>query len=133
MITVTAAILEKDGRILAARRKLRKHLAGYWEFPGGKLEGGETPQQCLARELQEELGIVAAIGDFVAESIYDYGHQKVRLVAYRATHLNGEFNPKDHDELKWLLPAELNTLKWAPADIPLLDAIRDVAGRSYTW
>ena len=127
MITVTAAILEKDGRILAARRKPGKHLAGYWEFPGGKLEGGETPQQCLARELEEELGIIAVIDDFVAESIYDYGYQKVRLIAYRATHLKGEFNPKDHDELKWLLPAELDTLKWAPADIPLLEAIRNIS------
>lgn len=123
VITVTAAILEKDGRILAARRGAGKHLAGYWEFPGGKLEANETPQQCLARELAEEFGISVAIGDFVAESTYDYGHKEIRLLAYLATHLSGEFKPADHDQIQWLLPQQLSSLKWAPADIPLLRAV----------
>ncbi len=123
VITVTAAIIERNGRILAARRGPGKHLAGYWEFPGGKLEDGETPQQCLARELHEELGVHCDIGAFVAESTYDYGHKQVRLLAYRAVHRDGEFRPVEHDQLLWLLPVELDHLEWAPADIPLVQAL----------
>jgi mutator protein MutT len=123
LITVTAAIIEKDGRVLAARRKAGKHMAGYWELPGGKLEAGESPQQCLQRELAEELGIRTRVGEFVAESVYDYGDRQVRLLAYRVTHLGGAFLARDHDRLQWLLPGELHRLQWAPADLPLINAI----------
>jgi len=86
-IDVTAAIIVKDHKAFAARRKQGTHLAGYWEFPGGKLEQGEAPEQCLARELQEEFKITTRIGDFVAESIYDYGSKIVRLLAYQVEHV----------------------------------------------
>lgn len=124
MIDVAAAIIERDGLVLAARRRPGIHLAGCWEFPGGKVEPGETPQACLVRELQEELGVQAQIGAFVGESVYDYGGKVVRLLAYRARHVSGEFRPVDHDALRWLSPEELPALRWAPADVPLVELYR---------
>jgi mutator protein MutT len=124
LIPVTAAIIEKEGRILAARRGQGMHLAGYWEFPGGKLEEGESPEECLARELDEELGVVVRVEAFFAESMYDYGDKIVRLLAYRVSHVSGAFQPVDHDKLLWLAADELHTLMWAPADIPLVEKLQ---------
>lgn len=120
MIKVAAAIIEKEGRVLAARRKPGSYLAGYWEFPGGKLEAGETPEECLLRELEEEFNISTKIGAFVGESIYDYGTKSIRLLAYKVAHISGDFELNDHDELRWLTIDELNAVNWAPADIPLV-------------
>lgn len=119
-IDVTAAIIVKNHKIFAARRKVGVHLAGFWEFPGGKLEAGETPEHCLARELKEELNITTRIGALVGESVYDYGTKIVRLLAYQVEHLSGDFELIDHDEIRWLALDELNSVQWAPADIPLL-------------
>ena len=119
-IDVIAAIIVKNGKIFVARRKAGVHLAGFWEFPGGKLELGETPQQCLARELKEEFTITARIGVFVGESIHDYGTKIVRLMAYQVEHQAGDFELIDHDEMCWLSLDELNSVEWAPADIPLV-------------
>jgi mutator protein MutT len=120
-IEVTAAIIVKNGKVFAARRRPGIHLAGLWEFPGGKLEAGETPEQCLVRELQEEFAISARVGVFIGESVYDYGSKIVRLMAYQVEHLTGDFKLIDHDELRWLSLDELNSVEWAPADIPLIE------------
>lgn len=119
-IDVAAAIIVKNNKVFAARRKQGKHLAGYWEFPGGKLEKGETPEHCLARELKEELNITTCVGSFVGESVYDYGTKIIRLMAYKVEHLSGDFELIDHDEMRWLAVDELNSVDWAPADIPLV-------------
>lgn len=129
-IDVTAAIIVKDNKIFAARRKSGVHLAGFWEFPGGKLEEGETPEQCLARELLEELNITVRVGRFVGESIYDYGTKVIRLLAYEVEHLSGDFELIDHDEMRWLAKAELDGIDWAPADIPLVNQYK--AARNQT-
>ena len=123
MISVTAAIIIRDNLILAARKRAGLHLAGYWEFPGGKLEEGEDPCECLARELEEELGIRCEVGEFLAESVFAYPGKTVRLLGYLTRHTGGEFRLSDHDELRWLEVHELKTLQWAPADIPLVDAL----------
>lgn len=127
LITVTAAIIEKDGLILAARKRERLHLAGYWEFPGGKLESNETPEECLQRELKEEFSIRCDIGPLLGESIYNYGSKIVRLLGYHATHTDGSFKLTDHDEIRWLSIDELPALKWAPADIPLVIKLQNNA------
>ena len=119
-ITVTAAIMIKAGKILAARRKPDTHMAGYWEFPGGKIEKGETPEACLSRELFEEFNIVAKVGAFFGENTFDYGTKVIQLLAYRVEHVSGEFELMAHDELRWLLPDELDQVEWAPADVPLV-------------
>ena len=124
MITVTAAVIEKDAKIFAARRGPGKHLEGFWEFPGGKLEPDETPEQCLARELAEEFGIESRVGKFIGESIFDYGEKIIRLIAYQVEHLAGDFQLEDHDEIRWLSHKELDDIMWAPADVPLLEPVK---------
>ncbi|MCJ8315217.1 MAG: 8-oxo-dGTP diphosphatase MutT [Pseudomonadales bacterium] len=126
-IRVTAAILTIQDKILAAKRAEGKHLAGYWEFPGGKIESGETPEQCLKRELKEEFSIDTEVGEFVAESVFDYGEKCIRLLAYKVKHLAGDFQLIDHDEIRWLAIEELDSLKWAPADIPIIAALKQQA------
>ncbi len=125
MISVTAAIIEKNGLILAARRKSGSHLAGYWEFPGGKIEAKETKEQCLVRELWEEFGVQCIVGDFFGESVYDYETKVIRLLCYRVRHLGGTFQCRDHDKILWLPVHELPSLRWAPADIPLVQKLQD--------
>jgi mutator protein MutT len=123
LITVTAAIIQKNDLVLSARRKEGLHLAGYWEFPGGKLEDGEQPEECLRRELFEEFGIESEIGACIGESIYHYESKTIRLLGFLTTHINGEFSLTDHDEIRWLKPNELKALQWAPADVPLVDEL----------
>jgi 8-oxo-dGTP diphosphatase len=91
IIDVTAAILVKGGKVLAARRAPGKYLEGYWEFPGGKLEENESPEICLERELTEEFGISSRVVSYVGENIYDYGTKVVRLLGYEVDHTAGDF------------------------------------------
>ena len=120
MIEVTAAELENEGKLLIARRPPGDKLEGKWEFPGGKIEDGETPELCLARELFEEFEIEVEVGPFLISSEYHYEHCSVRLMAYDTRLKAGLINPKFHDAIEW---AELNRLKefdFAPADIPIV-------------
>jgi 8-oxo-dGTP diphosphatase len=118
----------KDGCILLARRPSDDRLAGHWEFPGGKVEAGETPEQCLARELAEECGIVASIGDLFAESIHHYPHAHIQLLAFWVDTWSGELVLRAHDEHRWVTLAEAGELMLAPADIPILERLRDELG-----
>lgn len=122
MIKVAAAIIEKQNTVLAARRKPGSHQAGFWEFPGGKIEAGETPQQCLERELFEEFGIQSRIGCKVGENTHHYEDKSICLMAYIAQHTGGDFELRDHDQISWLTIDKLDSVDWAPADIPLVDA-----------
>ena len=119
-IIVTAAIMVKANKVFAARRNPGSHMAGFWEFPGGKIETGETPEACLVRELFEEFGIVTQVGAFFGENTHDYGTNTIQLLAYQVTHVSGEFELMAHDQSRWLSPDELDQVKWAPADIPLV-------------
>ncbi len=127
MIDVTAAIIVESGKILTARRKQGKHLSGYWEFPGGKIEKGESPEECLVRELYEEMGIVIRVNTFIGESRFDYGNKYIRLLAYKVEHLSGDFRLLDHDKIRWLRFDELDDVKWAPADIPIVKQYKAIA------
>lgn len=120
IIDVTAAIVERDGKFLIARRAKGKHMGNKWEFPGGRIEDGESPEQCLQRELQEELGIAAIIKDFVAESVFDYGNKIVRLLGYKAEYISGDFKLTAHSEIKWVKIDEFNDFEFCAADIPLI-------------
>ena len=122
---VTAAVLEKDGLILLARRKDSDALAGKWEFPGGKLEEGETPEACLARELAEEFGIVAEVGAYICSSEFEYNHFHVELLAYRAKHVSGDFVLNDHSAIEWVKPGDILSYDLASADIPVAKALLD--------
>ena len=120
-IVVAAAIIVKEGLVFAARRGPGKHLAGMWEFPGGKLEDGESPEHCLQRELYEEFGIETRVGPLVGKNTHDYGSKLVQLLAFHVEHIRGDFELRDHDELAWLDPEHLLTIDWAPADVPLAE------------
>jgi 8-oxo-dGTP diphosphatase len=127
MQTVTAAILAKEGKILIARRPASSRLANKWEFPGGKVEAGETPEACLARELKEELDIEVSIGAFLGESVYHYAHGSIRLLAYQTYWDTGGIDPKDHDEIRWVSLAELDCYEFAPADVFFVQRLKDGA------
>lgn len=119
-IEVTAAIIVQEGKILIAQRPPTDELAFMWEFPGGKVDPGETPEECLKRELFEELSIHVAVKDFICESFYAYDHKNIQLMAYLVTYLSGDFVVKEHAQIKWVLPENLKYYTFAPADIPIV-------------
>jgi len=106
-IPVTAAVISKDGKILIAKRK--KSFMGYrWEFPGGKMEDNETLEECLKREIREELGIEIEVGECICVRKHVLNCQSsIILYAYRASYISGELLLKDHDEIRWVKPEEL--------------------------
>lgn len=124
MKTVTAAILEKDGKILIARRKADDRQAGKWEFPGGTLESDETPQECLQREIQEEFGIGITVGQFIGESVYDYNHGAIKLLAYQTSWESGKMVLNAHADFRWVSPDQLVEYDFAPADIPFIKKLQ---------
>ncbi len=120
---VTAAIIRKGSKILIARRATNRHLAGFWEFPGGKIEDGETPQECLKRELEEELGIIVNVGAFFMENEHQYQDKIIQLQAYECEHISGKIILNDHDQIEWIDTTEFDNFVFAPADIPFLKAL----------
>ncbi|SDS50088.1 8-oxo-dGTP diphosphatase [Formosa sp. Hel1_31_208] len=120
MIEVTAAIIEEGDKFLIARRAKGKHLAGYWEFPGGKIEAGETAEACLSRELNEEFQINVSVNNFVGESVYEYPNKKIILKAFTCRIISGEIQLNDHDKIEWITIDEIKQYDLAPADIPLI-------------
>jgi 8-oxo-dGTP diphosphatase len=88
MLQVTAAVIIEDGRLLLARRPAGDHLEGFWELPGGKVEPGESPEQCLRRELIEELNMRSEVGDLLATAVHHYAHGTFELLAYRTKRMS---------------------------------------------
>jgi 8-oxo-dGTP diphosphatase len=123
-LQVSAAILVSDQKIFAARRGPGRHLEGYWEFPGGKIEVNESPKQCLKRELAEELTISASIGPFLMTTKYGYDTKIVELHAFWVTEYSGDIQLKDHDAMTWLTINDIDSVQWAPADIPIVEEIK---------
>lgn len=126
MIEVTAAIILNNDKVLIAQRAQGENLAGKWEFPGGKIEPGETPRECLKREIQEELGVDIEVLDFFDESIYTYHSGTIRLMAFRCRWLFGEITLNVHSQILWVNCYELDLYDFAPADIPLVKKLKAV-------
>lgn len=120
MKRVAAAIIEKNGKILIAQRKLCSSFGGKWEFPGGKIEFEETPEQCLKRELKEELGIEAIVGPFFCASTFEYKHMSIELLVYKVAHVSGEIVEYDHESIKWVSRDELINYDFVDADGPVV-------------
>lgn len=124
MIDVTAAILIENGRVLIARRRPGGPQAGLWEYPGGKVRPGESPAQCLQREIREELGIDVVVGELFGESVYAYADKTIRLSAYRVRARGGKPSAHDHAELAWVAIADLGQYRFCPADIPFTEKLQ---------
>jgi 8-oxo-dGTP diphosphatase len=121
---VTAAVIEKNGRVLIAKKRQGSKFAGKWEFPGGKVEKGETPEQCLKRELGEELAVTAEIGGIFCTSEHTYmPQQTIRLLAYRTTLISDGFDLNDHEEIRWVEPANLGRYVFLEADKPIVEKL----------
>jgi 8-oxo-dGTP diphosphatase len=117
-IVVVGAVLERDGLILAARRGVGMTQPDMWEFPGGKVEPGETPAVALRREIAEELGCTVDVGEHVATCEHENAANTVILDTYRCTLVAGEPRAIEHAEIRWLAPRDLVGLPWSPADLP---------------
>lgn len=128
VLVVAVALIDPDGRILIAKRPEGKQLAGLWEFPGGKVEPGERPEQALIRELKEELGIdvkEACLAPFVFTS---HAYEKFHLLMplYLCRRWSGTVVAKEHSALAWVKPAKLRDYPMPPADEPLIAWLRDL-------
>ncbi|MBM7582557.1 8-oxo-dGTP diphosphatase [Caldicoprobacter guelmensis] len=124
MTTVIAAIIMQDDKVLIAQRAEGQKLAGKWEFPGGKIEEGETPEECLKREIKEELNLDIEVGEFFGENVYPYEAGPIRLVAYKARLLGGQCRLRVHSRVAWVKLHDLADYDFAPADIPFVDKLR---------
>lgn len=118
-VVVTAAVIERDGEYLVTRRQRGVHLEGFWEFPGGKCEAGESLDDCLRRELVEELGVDAEIGEELLAVTHTYPGRRVELHFIACT-LIGTPSPLLGQEMRWVARAELRSLQFPPADDELI-------------
>jgi len=118
-IVVTAAVVERDGCFLVTRRQKGVHLEGYWEFPGGKCDPGESLAACLARELREELDVGATVGAEIFTTTHAYPERSVELHFLRCT-INGEPHSILGQEIRWVARADLPSLEFPPADAELI-------------
>lgn len=115
-IKVVAAMIEQDGNILCMQRKSGP-LANKWEFPGGKVEAGETLEEALKREIKEELACEIEVGDLIADVLHPYDFGKIRLLTFHCTITKGVPKLIDHLDKKWLSRKQLLSLDWVPADL----------------
>ncbi|WP_411954223.1 (deoxy)nucleoside triphosphate pyrophosphohydrolase [Alkalibacillus sp. S2W] len=122
-IHVVGAVIIKDDKILCAQRGDKSTLAYKWEFPGGKVEPNETPQDALKREIDEEFQCQIHIGDQVEHTVYEYDFGIIHLTTFYCTLVEGEPILTEHVKIDWLASNELSLLDWAPADIPAIEQI----------
>lgn len=123
MKRVTAAIIEKDGKVLITQRPAKDKLGLKWEFPGGKIEPGETPEQCLVREIKEELNLDIEITGHFMNSNYQDETGGIELICYRAQITGGQLRLNFHAAAAWADKGKLKAFDFAPADIPVCNAL----------
>jgi 8-oxo-dGTP diphosphatase len=121
MINVTCAIIFFDNKILVTQRSEKMKLPLKWEFPGGKLEDGESEIDCIKREIKEEINIEIEILEKISNSIYDYGTFKINLIPFISKYVSGEIILSEHKDYKLLDKSELLNLDWAEADLPIVE------------
>lgn len=122
-IHVVGAIIQENQEILCAQRGPTKSLSYKWEFPGGKIEQGESPEEALIREIDEELQCQVEVGDQIEHTVYEYDFGVVHLTTYFCELLEGTPMKTEHHALEWISKNKLNQLDWAPADIPAIEKL----------
>jgi 8-oxo-dGTP diphosphatase len=120
VINVICAIILKEEKILVTQRSEKMKLPLKWEFPGGKLESGESEEECILREIKEELNINIEIIGKLSCSVFDYGSFNVNLIPFISNYISGEIALSEHKDFKWMKKSELSSLDWAEADLPIL-------------
>lgn len=120
---VVAAVIRNEGKIFATARGYGDYK-GWWEFPGGKIENGETPKQALIREIREELTVEISVGELIKTVEYDYPNFHLSMDCFWAEVLSGQLELKEAEEARWLSREELLDVKWLPADLELIETIR---------
>ena len=120
IIQVVCAIIEKEGKFLAARKAAGLSNEGLWEFPGGKINRGESPEQALVREIKEEINIEIKIRKSLSPVIYHYPEKSIKLIPFICTFTEGSPEALEHEQIVFVNGNEAQDLEWAPADIPVL-------------
>lgn len=124
MLEVVCGVIENAAaEFLACLRPVGKHLGGFWEFPGGKIDLDETPEMALTRELMEELAVEVEVGLPLGAVIWNYGELTIRLQPFHCRITGGELRAVEHEKLCWCAPENFHQLDWAPADVPILGEI----------
>ena len=123
-VEVVAAVIQKDNKIFCAQRNLSKSMGGKWEFPGGKIETGETREEALVREIKEELDSEIKVDKYLMTVEHDYPTFHITMHAYLCTLVKGELTLKEHNDSVWLTKEDLLSLDWADADIPIVNKIK---------
>ncbi len=131
-IQVAAALLFQEGKIFAAKRgdSPYPYVAHKFEFPGGKIEKGESGEEAIQRELKEELDLEAKVGSLYAKHTHEYPDFIITLSLYECEMLSS-FHIKEHEDYKWIAPKDLNKEEWAPADGDILDGLKRIFGEEY--
>ena len=126
MVEVVAALIWDKDEFLSCQRPANKARALLWEFVGGKIEKGETKEQALIRECKEELNIVLNVGDVFMEVVHEYPDIKVHLTLFNATIVEGLPQKLEHNDIKWITPAEISNYNFCPADEEILEIIKTI-------
>ena len=129
MTEVVAALIWQDEKFLICQRPAHKARGLSWEFVGGKVEAGETKAQALVRECREELAITLSVGDVFMDVVHEYPDLTVHLTLFHATIAQGVPQKLEHNDLKWITPAEISNYDFCPADVEILQKIADGYGK----